>query len=107
MQISDDLRAGIPRACAMCIGIADDDVDAASGAARRVRAGAWRSEHHDPVAQPDLGVMDRALLVAIDRVLLRAERVDEERERRIGVLVAQCRKDRRMFHCSPPCRDRP
>ena len=102
MQVAHDLgtRAACPRA--VLIGILDHDVDAAARATGRPRVRPRRAEHHDPVAEPDLRVLDRSVVAPVHGVLLRPERGLEERERCLGVVVAHRREDRGMCHRRAP-----
>jgi hypothetical protein len=82
----------------MLVRIRDDDVDVAALAARPEHLGPGGAEHHDSVAEAELGVEDAAVVGRVYGVTLAAERGAQELDRRVRVVVPEGRKDCRVLH---------
>jgi len=51
------------------------------------------TEHDQAVAQPQLGVLDHALIVTVDRLLLKPEDFFQPFQGSLGIAVTDSRKD--------------
>ena len=101
-RLLGDLGAGGPSALAVGVDIlVDQDVDAERLLAEvfRVPVRVARVAHVDRCAvDPGLGVIDVALLAGVAEHLFEAERIGEELQHSVAVLVQQVRSDDLLFH---------
>src|SRR5262249_19664617 len=67
VQVVDDLRAGRPGTRAVRVRVLDDDVDPGAAAPGGRLPGRGRAEHHQPVPEAVLGVVDRAVVARVQR----------------------------------------
>src|SRR5215212_5498855 len=85
LDLSHNLGAGCLRPLVMRVHILDRDVDTLGG---RI---AW-TEHDDARSELDLGVLDRALVAAVNNVLLESERPCDPCESSVRIVEAQERE---------------
>jgi hypothetical protein len=70
------------------VGICNRDIDRVAGLGGVVRL----AQHDQAVARPQLGVVDHALIVTVDRLLLEPEDLCQPFKSSVGVAVADGRK---------------